>query len=185
MTVDYDNRPKTTTALARRHTIQAYRIGRYVLIVAKGEKPTPGYQVDIEPSPLRIFPQQYNLLWHERPGVWPDVVVPYVSSKAVVYPEDQPSVTVHHAEGHDEVKIEPVVRDIAGFAPGDSEDEATGMSPDLSFDEAFADALANLPDREPTHPDELTTVKVTEAGGLFGGFAGFHHVYVRVSRTVS
>jgi hypothetical protein len=63
------------------------------------------------------------------------------------------------------------------------EREATGTSPSLKFDEAFKDALANLPVVPPLHPDELTHVEVLETGGLFGGFAGFHHLYVRVRAT--
>ncbi len=188
----HDTKVEPKIALARRREITAYRLGRYVLIVAVGDLPSPGYEVNIEPSPLRIFPQQYNLFWHERPGIWPDVLVPYVHSELVVYPEGQSVVTVHHADGQDEVGINEAGADLGRFAAvvadQDSEtaaDEAVGLSQNLRFDEAFADALANLPHRDPTHPDELTTVTVTETGGVFGGIAGFHHLYVRVSRTVT
>ena len=58
-----------------------------------------------------------------------------------------------------------------------------GFSKKLSFDEAFADAIARLPKIEPSHPDTLETVRVVEIGGLFGGIAGFHDLYVRVCRT--
>jgi hypothetical protein len=103
-------------------------------------------------------------------------------------------VTVHHADGQDEVDIEESGVDLAQFASvvsGGSQqlaaaaNEATGMSSRLSFDEAFADALANLPYSPPSHPDQLTSVKVTEVGGLFGGFAGFHHLYVKVESTTA
>jgi hypothetical protein len=53
-------------------------------------------------------------------------------------------------------------------------DEATGFSKRLSFDEAFADAIAKLRQIEPQHPDMLQIVRVAEIGGLFGGIAGFH-----------
>ena len=59
--------------LAQRSSIRAFRAGQYVLIVAEGEVPTPGYEVDIVQSPLRIFPQQYNLVRRERPGIWQGV----------------------------------------------------------------------------------------------------------------
>lgn len=62
-------------------------------------------------------------------------------------------------------------------------DEATGHSRKLSFDEAFADALARLPALEPEHPDVLETVSVVEIGGLLGGIAGLRDLYVRVRRT--
>jgi hypothetical protein len=71
--------PRGTTTgweLAQREQIQAFRAGRYVLIIARGDLPSPGYDVDIQQSPLRIFPPQFNLLRRERPGAWPDVVQP-------------------------------------------------------------------------------------------------------------
>jgi hypothetical protein len=187
---------ETATAweLAQRTKIRAFRSGRYVLIAAEGDLPTPGYEVDIEQNPARIFPQQYNLLHRERPGVWPAVVVPYRYGEVVVFPADQPAVTVHHADGQDRVEIEACGADLALFEAAVSEgqvaataapaNEATGMSPRLSFDEAFADAVSKLPESFPTHPDALTSVDVVHIGGLFGGIAGFHHLVVRI-RSVS
>jgi hypothetical protein len=193
MTVD--TAPETTEQLAQRNWIRAFRAGRYILIVAQGDLPTPGYDVDIEPSVLRIYPQQYNLLRRRRPGIWAQVVTPYTYGEMFVYPEDVSVVTVHHADGQDEVDIEESGLDLAQFtaavtaSPRElaaaAANEATGMSSRLRFDEAFADALANLPYSPPSHPDQLTSVKVTEIGGLFGGFAGFHHLYVKVESTTA
>ncbi|WP_142392556.1 hypothetical protein [Mycobacterium sp. 3519A] len=188
-----DIAPEVTDQLARRNKIRAFRAGRYILIVASGDLPTPGYDADIEPSPLRIFPQQYNLLQRRRAGMWPQVLTPYTYGELFVYPEDQSVVTVHHADGQDDVDIEPAGLDLAAFTNAVSAsqeavgavDEATGTSSRLSFDEAFADALANLPVHEPSHPDELTSVKVTEVGALFGGIAGFRHLYVKVQSTTA
>jgi hypothetical protein len=184
--------PETTTAweLAQRTKIRAFRAGRYVLIVAHGDLPSPGYEVDIQQSPLRIYPQQYNLVRRPLPGFWPAVVVPYRYGEAVLFPTDRPVVTVHHSDGQDAVEIEECGEDLAGFAALVSDEpaeaaagqaaEATGMSAKLSFDEAFADAISKLPQPFPTHPDQLTTVDVVHIGGLFGGIAGFHHLVVRV-----
>jgi hypothetical protein len=66
-------------------------------------------------------------------------------------------------------------------APG--VDEATGFSASQSFDEAFARARANLPQLPPGVPDALEEIKVLEIGALFGGIAGFNHLFVRISRT--
>jgi hypothetical protein len=184
--------PTETTVweLAQRKKIRAFRAGRYLLVVAEGDLPTPGYDLDIQQSPIRIFPQQYNLLRRERPGVWPDVVLPYRYAEVVGYPADQPVVTVHHRDGADVVDIEACGEDLAPFAAvvadrrsavsESAAREATGMSRNLSFDEAFADAVAQLPPPASQHPDQLTSVVVVETGGLFGGFAGFHHLYVRI-----
>jgi hypothetical protein len=92
--------PRTGTAwhLARRSRIRAFRAGRYLLIVAEGDLPTPGYELDMELSPLDVFPPQYQLLWHEREPA-PKIVVPYRYGEVVVHPEGPLAVTVHHADG--------------------------------------------------------------------------------------
>lgn len=179
--------PVTPWELAERETIRAFRAGPYVVISATGNLPTPGWDVDIRPNPIRIFPQQFDLLRRERPGVAADVLSPFRYGEAFLYPVDQPIVTVHHRDGQDEVEIEACGEELAGFAAavgvptdGATAREATGMSRKLSFDEAFASALAQLPPPETSHPDQLTSVVVTETGGLFGGIAGFHHLYVRI-----
>jgi hypothetical protein len=65
----------------------------------------------------------------------------------------------------------------------DDADRAAGFSKRLSFDEAFADALAKLPPLEVEGADVLSRVHVVEIGGLFGGIAGFHDLFVSVCRT--
>ena len=181
------------TELAQRCVIKAFRVGQYVLIVATGELPTPGYEVDIVPSLLRIFPQQFNLLRRERPGIWPQVVTPYRYGEVVLFPADQPVVTVHHADGHDDVTIEECGEDLRELAAAvfGSPDlpcpsgavQATGFSRNLSFDEAFSNALQGLPPAEPPFPDALIRIRVLEVGALFGGFAGFRDLFVRICRT--
>ena len=184
--------PGTTAAQepARRDTIRAFRTGRYLLIAAAGELPSPGHEVDIAHSPADVFPPMCDLLQRQRPGEWPAVVVPYRYGEVVPCPEDQPTVVVNHADGQDEVAIEPCGPEMAEFAAvmGDRPEgaagalDAVGMSPRLSFDEAFADALATLPPATAPHPDALSRVQVVDIAGLFGGIAGFHHLAVRVRR---
>src|SRR3954451_18153132 len=48
--------------LGQRDRIRAFRAHRYVLIVAEGQLPSAGHEVDIVQSPLRIFPQEFDLL---------------------------------------------------------------------------------------------------------------------------
>jgi hypothetical protein len=166
-----------------------------VLIVAEGELPTPGFRVMVEQDPRRIFPPQFDLLRCALPGIFPQVVTPYRHSQSVPFPADQAQITVHHAEGADTVEIEPCgtelgpyVAAVSGSAEGacpEGAEQATGFSKTLRFDEAFADALAKLgpPKAPPGTADVLFTVKVVEIGGLFGGFAGFNDLFVRVCRT--
>lgn len=58
--------------------------------------------------------------------------------------------------------------------------EATGYSDRFSFDEAFRDAVENLPPPDHEFPDQLTTVTVTNVGALFGGIVGFNKMFVSV-----
>lgn len=184
----------TSCQLAERTGIRAFRAGKQILIVAEGNLPTPGFTVDITPSLLKIFPQQYDLMRCPKPGIWPQIVTPYRYAETVAFPEDQDVVTVHHADGSDAVTIEPCGPELSTFAKtvaGDGSkqcppgsDQATGLSKSLSFDEAFAKAVANLPPVHNPPADALERVEVVEVGGLFGGFAGFHDLFVRVCRTV-
>lgn len=183
-----------TCELAQRTTIRAFRVAQKVLIVAEGELPDPSYDAKVSQRPERIFPPWYQVLQCPQVGVFPDVIVPYRVSLTVDHPEDQPTVRVFHADGEDDVTIEACGDELSAYseiiadgrgagAPPDGADEATGFSKKLSFDEAFADAITRLAPIEADHPDMLETVRVVEIGGLFGGIAGFHDLYVKVSRT--
>jgi hypothetical protein len=180
--------------LANRRTIAAFRVADRVLIIATGELPSPGFRVDIVPSPLRIFPPQFELVRIPLPGIWPQVITPYRYAEIVRYPVGQDVIRVHHADGVDAVEIQEWGPDLQQFADlvlgqgpskGTEGDEATGFSADLSFDEAFRDALAGLPPLDDDGvADRLATVRVIDIAGLFGGIAGFRHLTVRVRRTV-
>jgi hypothetical protein len=56
-TMTVDTATQTVEQLAQRSDIRAFRAGRYILIVANGELPDPGYDVDIEPSVLQTLPR--------------------------------------------------------------------------------------------------------------------------------
>lgn len=58
--------------------------------------------------------------------------------------------------------------------------EATGYSTSYSFDEAFRDAVSNLPPDDNPFPDKLTTIHVVDIGAMIGGFPGFNQMYVTV-----
>jgi hypothetical protein len=180
---------------ASRNELHAFRLpSNHLLITAQGDNPTPGYAVDIEQSMIKIFPPQFVLRRRQLPGIWPQMVTPYTYSEIVLYPADQATIHVHHADGSDDVAIEELDERTARFtatvssnyqtAPEGS-DEATGFSSNLSFDEAFADALANLPEPKEPVADQLQRIEVQETGALLGGIVGFHHLFVRVSRTLT
>jgi hypothetical protein len=57
---------------------------------------------------------------------------------------------------------------------------AKGYSEKLDFNEAFLNAVQNLPPDPNPFPDKLTNVTVTRVGAEFGGFVGFHRMVVEV-----
>ncbi len=182
-----------TCELARRTRIRAFRARQYVLIIAEGELPTPSIDVHITQSPAEISPTQFTVQHCARPGSRPQHATPYRETTTVRFPEDQPTVTVHHAEGTDQVDIEKCGEELSFYlrAIGDNADrpcpqgadEATGFSKKLSFEEAFANARTNLPPARSPVADSLEHIEVLEIGALFGGIAGFHDMFVRICRT--
>lgn len=148
--------------LSTRTRIRAFRASQNLLLVAEGELPTPGYRVDIQQNPARVFPPHLDLLRCELPGLFPEVITPFRYAETVRFPAEQPTVTVNHADGSDEVTIEELGEQLSAYGevmrgspdrpcPAGA-DEAVGFSRNLSFDEAFADALSQLPPLGPKVP---------------------------------
>lgn len=172
---------------------RAYRVGESVVVGVDVLLPTPGFDVEILQSPLDVVPPRFDVVRCARPGAWPRVVerrqeagvfrIGSSHEEIVLTGEDQSELRV---PVQDLFEAEPEAARTAGFLALGAEEaggaEAIGMSRNLSFDEAFADALSKLPGEMSTFPDQLTTVAVTGISGWFGGIAGFHHLVVRVRR---
>jgi hypothetical protein len=56
--------------------------------------------------------------------------------------------------------------------------QSSGRGP--TFDAALKDAVDNLPEHKPAHPDELCLVKVTETGAEYGGIDGRRDVVLKI-----
>jgi len=184
---------KSSCELSTRTSIRAFHARGHLLLAAAGELPSPGYTVDIELSPIDVFPPEFNLLRCRKPGVFPQVITPFRHSETFHVGTLPEEVSVNHADGSDRVQVEDYADELGPYGQAlglgaerecpDGADEATGFSKSLSFDEAFADAIARLPAFTPTHPDTLETVRVLEIGAFFGGIAGFRDLWVRVCRS--
>ena len=85
------------------------------------------------------------------------------------------AVRILHAGGSLMVPVEPV---------NCAAQRVTGFSPSFSFDEAFADALRQLPllNRGPSGQD-LPLVDLLAMGAIYGGFSGFSRLFLRVGAT--
>lgn len=181
---------KKDCELSSRRVIRAFYGRGHLVVAAEGDLPSPGFDVDIERSLLTVEPPQFSLVRCRKPGVFPQVVTPFRYCELFLIGPRRDTVVVRHADGDDEVAVEDledkladgIGRFLPGPGAGERENEAVGRSARLSFDEAFADALDNLPPVTPSHPDQLEQVEVVDIGALFGGIAGFRHLFVKVRR---
>jgi hypothetical protein len=190
------------TSLAECEKVQAFDLLGRLFIVADGHKPTPCHMVRVVQNPILIFPPQYMVQW-EQPKPCPDLITPYHTvGGPFTLPSSQKSVKVAYLrEGKsvtEDVEVK-IVRAPAAGGGGDAPtpfaaatpavtspatDTARGYSTAFSFEEAFMNAIHNLPKRKPSHPDELETIEVKKIGAEFGGIVGFNHMFVEVERTV-
>ncbi len=161
--------------------------GGKLLIQVEGTTPNPGFQVDIEPNLLvRGLKPEYTLTFLRQPGVWIQMVSPYRYSEVFDAPSRPGRILLHHQGGATEVEVQ---EDVV-FLPEppqvpQEEEEAVGTSNSLSFDEAFADAVAQLRGPVRPHPDQMTQVKVSEVGATLGGIAGFRKLFVKITARYS
>lgn len=160
--------------------IRAFSFPGHLVVIAEGEVPAPCYRVVIEPRFFEPAPPSPPLYYAVEQCLDPHVrcvgvVTPYKHSEIFDVSEAPETIGVAHAEGIEEVHVEPLRDPPVG---ADDDRTAVGRSGRLSFQEAFADAVRQLPSE--SFPDALLRVKVVEVGGEFGGVAGFHHLYVKV-----
>ncbi len=187
-------------SLASCKELHAYRVDDQLIIVARGEKPTPCYEVKIEQLPTLIEPPEFAVMWWSRPGICPQIVVPYRVVGRFPWKNTAKEVAVHCREGKKMVKIEPapdvLSRQMSLSGGGDiptpfakipapftQRDEGIGYSDSFSFEEAFHNAINSLPPEKPSGvADGMTVIHVVDTGAEFGGFLGLHRMFVRVVR---
>ena len=158
-----------------------------LIIRARGTKPTPCHTVKIRRSPNRIFPPEYVVETCSKPVFCIEVIAPFDVTEVFLAPQTA-TVRVHCAEGTKVVPVQVVatptvassLKLLSAEAAPCTKREAVGYSETLNFTEAFEDALQSLPPDTHPFPDKLIAVKVTEIGGLFGGIAGVHKMFVRI-----
>jgi hypothetical protein len=166
---------------AKVNEITAVFFSGHLMLTAKGDKPTPCYEVQIFKSPLPVEPPTYSVEWRRGPGICPDVVTPYEVTTIDYIGTYRPFVDVITADGTKKVPVEN--RDADATPSGVDKKfvttprTATGYSDSFSFEDAFRNAIAQLP---PLFPDQLQHFVVTETGALVGGFVGQRRLFVTV-----
>lgn len=178
-----------TSRLISATKLAAVHTGEMLVIIAEGEKPSPGHQVDIEV--LKSNPPQYSVV---ASAVGPVICVmtAYRYAEAFIEPY-QPIIKVHTMDGTRDVDVLRISAQSTGdgsvvanlFATAElsrRSNTAVGYSDTFSIEEAFKDAIGNLPPGPAPYPDYLASVKIQEIGALYGGFAGYNgKLFVKVS----
>ena len=178
--------------LAQVDTAKAFQVGKYLVLVIAGEKPTPCHLVDIELLPIRIFPPEFRAtLSVDSRARCTDNVVPYERAESFPFSDlAGETLTIEARNGNVETTVVDVEEDltVAAGEPGARIDdivgppaEATGYSDDYDVGAAIKDAISRLPPRGGGIPDWLARYEVVEIGAEIGGIAGFDRLYVRVS----
>ncbi|HEX8204427.1 MAG TPA: hypothetical protein VF587_00060 [Solirubrobacteraceae bacterium] len=153
-------------------------------IQVAGEVHESCWSVDIEQSPMDIWPPQYVVSRHRTSSICAEVFTRYVAAESFTVGSRPESVVLHHAGGEMEVRVEDGPAPAARLPQGDGGfDEAEGRSRRrFSFDEAFANAVEALPFRPSEIADWMDVVSVTDIWAELGGIAGSHDLVVKVRR---
>jgi hypothetical protein len=205
--------PPDRWQLANVKEAQAFYSRGHLLLVVRGTKPTPRYVVVLERSLLDVEPPAFVARWHGDgigPDVMTDyelrqvffigayretVVVKRAAGADLVVPvkarigldlvslgSGNAAPLADVAEDKKKKLLDGALSTTEAQKPTPFR-EAVGYSDAMSFDEAFADAVARLaatPSQQPPVADEMTTVEVVATGGIFGGIAGLRRLFVKV-----
>lgn len=154
--------------LASRHSARCFYIQGRHIIIASGPKPAGSEVVLFESHPaVRL----------SLTGIASDLMVDtYYLVRPIFSPGPMLAhVRIHHRAGSDLLPVEPVA------CAGDCRTCPTGCSQSFRLDEAFADALRQLPmfaKADTSRP--LPLVDLVAMGALYGGFSGFSRLFVRL-----
>jgi hypothetical protein len=142
--------------------VLAFQFGNTLVIVAKGDKPTPCFEVEVVMSPIKIFPPEYAVLWRQKPGtvLCPQVVVPYEARGIFQQPYHE-FVTVHTKAGAQKVRVKILKTPL---------DEYLGRNEAAQTD-AGASASSGGAGAAPSSKAGGSTTAPSTAGGG-GGFPG-------------
>ena len=153
-----------------------------------GEVHESCWTVDIEQSPLDIWPPQFVVNRRRTDAICAEVFTRYVVAESFPLGARPDSIVLHHAGGEMNVPVEASSGPALPGLPDDGDgggdfDEAEGRSRRrFSFDEAFGNAVEALPHRPSEIADWMDTVVVTQIRAELGGIAGSRDLVVRVRR---
>ena len=173
--------------LAAKKTVKAFYAPGHLVIVVRGDLPRADDEAEIAEVPSTSKCPEFAVMrCYDAAADQPSVKVPYAVNGVFPVAGRPDEVMVHHAKGDDLVKVADADETMAAFVKSlpmaglGHETEATGYSRNLSFDEAFADALRRLPPVKKAAAGATQLVSVIDTGALLGD--GFCHLFVKVRR---
>jgi hypothetical protein len=86
--------------------LSARQVAGEVVITAKGENPSAGYETKLMQSVLRIWPPQYSLIRKRPAGMSAQVITPFEVTARFKAAEPVPVVIVRDGAGRHEVRVE-------------------------------------------------------------------------------
>lgn len=89
----------------------------------------------------------------------------------------RPCIWVRHMHGTDRITVESLSPRKTGATS-----IATGISADFQVDEAFADALRQLPILPGASGRSIPAIDVVALGAIYGGFSGFSRLFLRLEQ---
>jgi hypothetical protein len=139
------------------------------VIAAIGQK-APGSEVEVVESVAADGTVRLRLHQSSPPALPTDTY--YLVRPILPKGPVRRSIQLLHAGGGLAVPVEPL--SCAAF-------RVTGHSPSFRFDEAFEDALRQLPMFSTNAPGQgLPLVDLVAMGAIYGGFSGFSRLFVRL-----
>lgn len=196
---------KAKASLADVKAVRVFFSRGDLLVWATGVLPSAGFSMDIEQSLLHEGAPAFLVRATEKPGAWAEEKTPFSHWEIFgLGAADKPaSVRVFHQGGETLVDVEDArvnfptiirklscneepVPDEHVLSPseppgtifvGSSRPARNMFSPSAALDEAFADALAQIP-KEP-----FLNVRVVEITASVGGVSGMSQMFVKLRKT--
>ncbi len=167
--------------LAAVSSLEVYYIDGYHIIIAEGQRHSEWEVPGIVQLPIEIYPPQFRV---ELCGEGPKKGTSFKVSRAFRFGEKQDQLTIHTAEGPQVVSVQSLADKIV--EPLESESAASsheieGKSYNMSFEEAYDNAVSNFME---AHPMPGADIKVKSellsVRSEHGGFAPVNVMTVKI-----
>jgi hypothetical protein len=162
--------------LAERDEIRGYWAGDNLLLVANGNHRESCWEARLDRNLLTISPPEFVLSRCRTSDVCEDVITPYSITEMFPMSDQPDKVTVHHADGKDEVQVDPIpTADVSDVEePTAVRIRATSFE---SHHEAIVVAFWQIPS---DGPEGYAAARIERLWVSRGGFVGRNQYHVDV-----